>query len=265
MGRMSDMRGDGKWRIIVMDCLIPSLRARSWMISRDFYRDLEDVRSDMFEAALDAWEETAKGVPPRDVPELMVKAAMRVAYQRANGHKNESSASDLEALLAYEEPFPDPPVKASSIIHSADPRDPAVAEQLRGERTGALWHTYGLDGIFGRHHEELRAGRKSGLRTVAASDAMLARTFVAGCNYYYYASDIYPRFVDLPAAAKALGIAKSTAYRMVRAGTFPCPPIRMGGSYQVLTHALMHSLSIPDIVVHADDVENGAAHAGGYG
>ncbi|WP_143098917.1 hypothetical protein [Streptomyces sp. yr375] len=171
---MSDMRGENKWRMIVVDCLIPFLRKHSWSISREFYYDSGDVRSDMFEAALDVWDETAKGVPPREVPTLMVKAAINAAYGRANIHKNESSTSDVEALLMFEEAAMDSVLKASSIIHDADPRDPAVVEQIRGERTGSLWQMCGLTEEVNRYHEDLRAGRRQGLRGVLATEAMLA-------------------------------------------------------------------------------------------
>ncbi|MCQ8193961.1 helix-turn-helix transcriptional regulator [Streptomyces rugosispiralis] len=259
---MSDMHGNNKWRMIIVDCLVPFLRARSWLISREFYCDLEDVRSDMFEAALNAWEKTAQGVPPREVPTLMVKAAIKAAYRRANIHENESSTGEIEALLIFEETFMDSALKASSIIRDADLRDPAVAEQIRGERMGAQWQRYGLIQAVNRYHDDLRSGHRPGLRDVLATETMLARTWVSGCNYYYYISDFYPKFVALPAAAEALGIAKTTAYRMVRSGSFPCLTTRMGSSIQVPTKALMHSLDIADIIVHLDDVENGAAHVG---
>ncbi|MER7637213.1 hypothetical protein [Streptomyces sp. NPDC126522] len=260
---MSDARGDNKWRMIVVDCLTHFLRARSWSISQDFNCDLGDVRSDMLEAALDVWEETARGVPPREVPTLMVKAAINAAYRRANVHERESSTGDVKDLLIFEEAAVDSVLKASSIIHDADPRDPAVIEQIRGERTGALWQMYGLSEVVNGYHEDLRAGRRRGLRGILVTEAMLARTWVTSGNYYYYASDLYPKFVALPAAAEALGIAKSAAYKMVRAGSFPCLTMRMGSGIQVPTKALMQSLSIADIIVHVDDVENGAAHAGG--
>ncbi|MBZ3907176.1 helix-turn-helix transcriptional regulator [Streptomyces griseiscabiei] len=263
MGRMADLQGDNKWRMIVVDCLTPFLRARSQSIARDFYCDLGDVRSDMFEAALNAWEETARGVPPQEVPTLIVRAAINAAYQRANGHENESSTSDIESLLAFEEAVLDSTIKANSIVHNTNPSDPAVAEQIRGERTGALWKTYGLIEAVNRYHEDLRAGRRSGLRSIIATETMLTRTYITGRNYYYRISDFYPKFVDLPAAARALGIAKSTAYRMVRAGSFPCPAAHVGRSYQVPTKALMNSLSISDSIVHPDDVKNGADHAHG--
>ncbi|WP_234352070.1 MULTISPECIES: helix-turn-helix transcriptional regulator [unclassified Streptomyces] len=263
MGRMADLRGDDKWRMIIVDCLVPFLRGHSWHIHRNFYRDLGDVRSDMLEAALTVWRETASGVPPRDVPELMVKIAVNEAYRRADEHKHESASRDAEILASLEEASLDSTLKASSILHGVNPRDPAVMEQIRGERTGALWQRWGLAETFGRHHADLRAGRRSGLNNATVSATMLARIFVTGGNHYYYTSDMYPKFVDLPAAAEALGIAKTTAYRMVRAGSFPCPPVRMGSAYRVLTQSLMRSMAIPDLVVHADDVENGADHAAG--
>jgi hypothetical protein len=217
----------------------------------------------MFEAALDVWEGTVKGVPPREVPARMVKAAINAAYRRADVHKNESSSSFVELLLMSEEAVADSTLRASSIVHGADPRDPAVAEQIRGEHIGALWQRHGLGGVVGRHHAELRTGRRPGLRDALATEAMLTRTWVTGRNHYYYVSDFYPKFIALPAAAEALGIAKSAAYRMVRTGSFPCLTTRMGSSIQVPTKSLMCSLSIPDVIVHVDDVENGAASLAG--
>lgn len=263
MGRISDMRGDGTWRMIVLDCLVPFLRARSWSISKEFYRDLEDVRSDMFEAALNSWEETVSGVPHREVPTLMFRAANNAAYRGANMHRDESPTDEREIVSVLEEASVESALKASSILHDIDPMDPAVAEQIRGERTGALWQRYGLIDVVNRHHEDLRAGRRPGIRDALATEAMLARTWVSGFNHYYRVSDLYPKFVALPAAAEALGIAKTTAYRMVGAGSFPCLTTRIKGSIHVPTAALMHSLSVPDVIVHIDDVENGATHADG--
>ncbi|MET7340442.1 helix-turn-helix transcriptional regulator [Streptomyces sp. NPDC087866] len=260
---MSDMRGENKWRMIVMDCLTPFLGSRSRLIARDFHCDLGDVRSNMFEAALDVWEETAEGVPPREVPTLMVKAAISAAYRGADVHEHESSVGEVETFLPFEESALSSVIKASSIVYGADPRDPVVVEQIRGERMGALWQRFGLGEVINRHHAGLGDGSRPGLRSSLATEAMLTRTFVTGSNRYYYASDLYPKFVDLPAAAKALGIARTTAYRMVRTGSFPCPTTYMGRSHQVPTKALMHSMSIADSIVHADDVENGAAHACG--
>lgn len=103
MGRLSDMRGDDKWRMIVVDCLTPFLRTRSETISRNFYADLYDIRSEMFTALLDTWATTATGVAPREVPTLMAKAATSAAYRYAKAHGNESAIDDFDALHALED------------------------------------------------------------------------------------------------------------------------------------------------------------------
>lgn len=42
-----------------------------------------------------------------------------------------------------------------------------------------------------------------------------------------------PPSVDLPTACKALGIGKATGYRLVAAGDFPCPVVRLGKAIRV--------------------------------
>lgn len=193
----------------------------------------------------------------------MFKAANNAAYRGANIHKHESPADGMDIFAVLDEASVESATRASSVIRNIDPRDPAVAEQIRGERTGALWQRCGLIEVVNRYHEDLRAGRRQGIRSALVTELMLARTWVSGRNYYYHTSELYPKFVALPAAAEALGIAKSAAYRMVSAGSFPCLTTRIKGGIHVPTEALMYSLSIPDVVVHLDDVENGAIHAGG--
>ncbi|MFF0966532.1 helix-turn-helix transcriptional regulator [Streptomyces sp. NPDC003703] len=256
------MRDDDKWRMAVVDCLVPFLRKRSEIIARNFFADLEDVRSEMITAALGTWVTTATGVAPAEIPEMMRKAAVNAGYASAKIHDNESTSSDLEALHSREEPLPEFAIKASAIIHNPDPRDPAVAEQIRGECYGAKLRRFVHPNVIRNYHNDVRAGLRTGVATHLASDAMLARIFVTGSNHYYYTSDFYPAFVGLPVAAEVLGIAPASAYRMVRSGTFPCPTTFMGRKHQVYLKALMSHLAIPDIIVHPDDVENGAAHAG---
>ncbi|MGI5194738.1 helix-turn-helix transcriptional regulator [Streptomyces sp. CA-288835] len=263
MGRLYDMRGDDKWRMIVLDCVISSLRGRSLRISRDLYVDLSDVRSDMFEAGLATWTETVRGVPPRRVPAVMRKTAIRAAYQRATDQTRETVFERPEDFL-NEDGFPElSGLKASSLIHGADFRNPAVAEQLRGERNGALFHKNNCMNSVTRFHEDIRAGRRPDITARAAKAPMLARSNPFGPSHYYYISDFLPPFIGMPAAAEALGIPESAAYHMVRKGTFPCPPTRMGRSLKVPVRPLMHYMDIPDVIVHPDDVENGAAHASG--
>ncbi|MFG3103262.1 helix-turn-helix transcriptional regulator [Streptomyces sp. NPDC048182] len=261
MGRLSDMRGDDKWRMAVVDCLTSFLRKRSEIISREFYADLEDIRSEMVAAALDTWVATEVGTPPSEVPGLMLKAAVNAAYACAKVHDNESTIGDSDVLRAQAEAPKEFTINASAVIHNANVRDPAVAEQILGESHGAKLQRFVPSHLIEAFHQDIRTGRRPSVPNRLATESMLTRTFVTGGNHYYYASDLYPTFVGLPIAAEVLGIAPSSAYRMVRAGTFPCPTTFMGRKHQVYMKALMSYLAIPDIIVHPDDVENGAAHA----
>jgi excisionase family DNA binding protein len=45
--------------------------------------------------------------------------------------------------------------------------------------------------------------------------------------------------VDIPTAARALGISRSYAFELVRRGDFPCRCIRVGNRYRVPTNALL--------------------------
>ena len=47
---------------------------------------------------------------------------------------------------------------------------------------------------------------------------------------------------DLVAAAKVLGVARSTAYKLAAAGEFPCKVIRVGTRYRVVTADLYRLL-----------------------
>ncbi|MFI1517831.1 hypothetical protein [Kitasatospora cineracea] len=60
-----------------------------------------------------------------------------------------------------------------------------------------------------------------------------------------------------------MGIPESAAHRAIREGTFDLPTARAGRSYKVSVDAIMRLLDIQDGIVHVDDVENGARHAGG--
>ncbi|MFD0317376.1 hypothetical protein [Streptomyces flavalbus] len=263
MGRLSDMRGDDKWRMILLDCLTPFLRKRSEMISRTFYADLHDIRSEMITTAMDTWKQTATGVAPREVPTLMVKASVTAAYRSAKIHSSEYEFENLDELHVPEDTTRTFAVTRSAIIHNADLRDPAIAEQVRGEAHGARLQKFVPQEVLTAFHEEVRAGTRSRSASILTTPTMLARTFVTGGDHYYHVSDFYPAFIGLPVAAEALDIPPSSAYRMVRAGSFPCPTTYMGRKLQVHTRALMHHMGVPDIIVHPDDVENGAAHARG--
>ncbi len=53
-----------------------------------------------------------------------------------------------------------------------------------------------------------------------------------------------PASVDLVTAAKALGIGRTTAYQLARAGELPVPVLRLGVRYRVPTAALLAVLGI---------------------
>ncbi|MFI9024901.1 helix-turn-helix domain-containing protein [Streptomyces sp. NPDC053560] len=67
--------------------------------------------------------------------------------------------------------------------------------------------------------------------------------------------------MDLRTAARALGVCPSTAYKLIRLGTFPCPVLRVGRRYRIPTAHLLRSLGIEERPVYAVDLETGAKHA----
>jgi predicted DNA-binding transcriptional regulator AlpA len=53
-----------------------------------------------------------------------------------------------------------------------------------------------------------------------------------------------PASIDLVTAAQALGIGRTTAYQLARAGAFPVKVLRLGARYRVVTSALLATLDI---------------------
>jgi hypothetical protein len=51
-----------------------------------------------------------------------------------------------------------------------------------------------------------------------------------------------PPVVDIPTAAGFLGMSRTKAYRLAKAGKFPCRVLRIGHSYRVPTMSLIHLL-----------------------
>ncbi|MER6604825.1 helix-turn-helix domain-containing protein [Streptomyces sp. NPDC000927] len=64
-----------------------------------------------------------------------------------------------------------------------------------------------------------------------------------------------PVAVDLRTAARALGIASTTAYRLIREDEFPCPVLRVGRRYRIPTNELMRTLGIEDRPLYSVDPE----------
>ena len=59
-----------------------------------------------------------------------------------------------------------------------------------------------------------------------------------------------PAVVDVPTAARALRLGRSTAYELARRGEFPCPVLRVGGSYRIPTSDLLRVLGIDPASEH---------------
>jgi hypothetical protein len=55
-----------------------------------------------------------------------------------------------------------------------------------------------------------------------------------------------PAVTDLVTAGRALGIGRTRAYELARAGQFPCPVIRSGRIWLVPTAGLLALLGLPD-------------------
>ncbi|GAB2821910.1 hypothetical protein GCM10027091_61510 [Streptomyces daliensis] len=262
MGRLCDLDGDDTWRLVILDCIIPCFRSLSTRISYDFQVEREEIRSSMVAAALEVWTGTAMGVSPRHVRDRMVKAAFEMAFRIGNANSSECSTDDVEILNQQEFFTQDSTLRMSSIIDVASIRDPDVAEQLGGERVGALFQTQGHFDVLRGFHDGLRSGSRSGSVSQSRISG-LSRSWISDPNLYYYLSDLYPSFIGLREAADVMGIAESAAHRLIRAGQFPFPAARAGRGYKISVKALMHFKNIPDAIIHVDDVENGALHASG--
>ncbi|MFJ4409565.1 helix-turn-helix domain-containing protein [Streptomyces sp. NPDC088910] len=261
-GRLCDMDGDYTWRLVILDCIVPCFRTLSASISRDFRVEREEVRSAMTATALEVWADTVMGVPPRHVRDRMVKAAFDVAFRRGRAAVSEHSTDDIDLFFQPEVSAQGSVLRALSIINVDDIRDADVAEKIRGERFGALLQTWDCFDAVRGFHDELRSGRRTGSISQVVKQR-LTRSWISNPNLYYYASDFYPSYIGLQEAAGVMGITESAARRLIKEGELPFPVARVGRSYKVSVKALMHFMRMPDAIVHVDDVENGAFHAGG--
>ncbi len=56
---------------------------------------------------------------------------------------------------------------------------------------------------------------------------------------------VLPAVTDLVTAGQALGLGRTKAYELARAGQFPCPVIRAGKTWLVPTAGLLALLGLP--------------------
>ena len=59
-----------------------------------------------------------------------------------------------------------------------------------------------------------------------------------------------PAVTDLVTAGRALGLGRTKAYELARAGQFPCPVIRAGSAWRVPTAGLLAILGLPVAQAH---------------
>jgi hypothetical protein len=62
-----------------------------------------------------------------------------------------------------------------------------------------------------------------------------------------------PAVTDLVTAGRALGLGRTKAYELARAGQFPCPVIRAGKMWLVPTAGLLGLLGVPVRGSHGDE------------
>lgn len=61
-----------------------------------------------------------------------------------------------------------------------------------------------------------------------------------------------PEVVGLLAAGRLLGMGRTKAYRLAKAGAFPCRVLRIGGRYAVPVRGLRALLDPPALLDHTD-------------
>jgi predicted DNA-binding transcriptional regulator AlpA len=53
-----------------------------------------------------------------------------------------------------------------------------------------------------------------------------------------------PATIDLPTAARALGLGRTKAYELAKRDQFPCRILRIGSTYRIPTAELLHCLGM---------------------
>ena len=71
-----------------------------------------------------------------------------------------------------------------------------------------------------------------------------------------------PAVTDLVTAGRALGLGRTRAYELARAGQFPCPVIRAGKAWLVPTAGLLALLGLPVPGTASPDSDHGESCPG---
>ncbi|MGW2983440.1 helix-turn-helix domain-containing protein [Streptomyces goshikiensis] len=67
-----------------------------------------------------------------------------------------------------------------------------------------------------------------------------------------------PLVIDVRTAARALGLSRATAYKLIHQSGFPCRVLRLGWQYRIPTADLLRALGIEERPVYPADLRAGA-------
>ena len=95
------------------------------------------------------------------------------------------------------------------------------------------------------------SGSASGRVSTSGSVGVVSLSQVAGL----------PVVLDVPSAGRLLGIGRTRAYRLAASDGFPCPVLRVGGSWRVPTAGVLEVLGLP-MPVGQDQPANGGRGMG---
>ncbi|MFB7761520.1 hypothetical protein [Streptomyces xiamenensis] len=252
-----------KWLMILLDLLTPYFEGWSKDLARKWNYEVADIRSAMMEGALEAWFSMPGGMPSKELLNSMMTRAFKGARGLVEAASSETCTAGTEDLIAATSHEEDLTLRASSIVETRAAPDPNSNERIRGEREGALLQRMGVMSRVNIFHSKLRNGWRDEKESPPLSSEQVGRSWADGKNLYYRFSDLLPQYIGFNEAAKALGLSESQASKMARKGTLPFRVLWIGNSRAVSVASLMRILNIHDSILHPDDVENGASHAGG--
>ncbi|WP_158692724.1 hypothetical protein [Streptomyces roseochromogenus] len=251
-----------KWLMILLDLLTPYFGGWSKELARKWHYEVSDIRSAMVESVLEEWFSMTGGMPAKKLLDTMMNRAFAKARCLVEAGSSETCTTSTEHLIsdaAHEEYST---LVASSIIDASTVQNPDADERIRGERIGALLQRMGAIEWAKTYHDKVRNGFRDEADAPSITPTQVGRSWVDGRNLYYRISDLLPQYIGFSEAANVVCLSESQASRMAKKGTLPFRVLWIGNSRVVLVRSLMHVLSIPDSIVHPDDVENGASHVG---
>ncbi|MFJ2023761.1 hypothetical protein ACIODW_08105 [Streptomyces sp. NPDC087897] len=260
LAREGNQKERDTWLLIAVDLLTPHFEKWSTELARTWRYDVADIRSAMVEALIDAWSRAADGTPPKKLLDDMMSLAFTRARNLVDSGSAETCTDGVNFLPSNEIHRNDSTLTASSIIDARTIRDPEADERIRGERIGSLLQRTGAMDCAKRLHSQIRDGSRSDTHAPVINPTQVGRSWIYGKNLYYRFSDLLPKYIGFKEAAKAAGFSESQASRRSRKGDPPFRVLWMGNSRAVAVRALMLTLGIPDVILHPDDVENGASH-----